>query len=174
MEETEIASTEDIEKSEEGEKRTPFEKPGLVFFGALALVLFLVFLILFANVQGTRASAGVDISRHSWEMLSYADSSGIMVPAIPGTNITVRFGRDGRIAGKAGCNSFSAPYVVNDYGITIASIIRTDMNCNAPGVLSQEKDFLGDLTNASFLRISENRLNIYNATGKPVLVFGTE
>jgi heat shock protein HslJ len=173
MEETEIALTENLENSEEGIKRTPYEKPGLAFFGAFALVLFLVFLILFANVQGTRASAGVDISRHSWAMLSYADSSGILVPAIPGTNITARFGRDGRIVGTAGCNSYSAPYVVNDYGITIASLIRTDMTCTAPGVLSQEKDFLGDLTNASVLRISENKLNIYNATGKPVLVFGT-
>lgn len=173
MEETEIESTEDIENSEEAVKRTPYEKPGLAFFGALALVLFLVFLILFANVQGTRASAGVDIGRHSWAMQSYANSAGILVPAIPGTNITARFGTDGRIDGTAGCNSYSAPYVVNDYGITIASLIRTDMTCNAPGVLSQEKDFLGDLTNASILRISENQLNMYNAAGKPVLVFGT-
>jgi heat shock protein HslJ len=171
MAETKVTSEGETEIEETSDERKPEEKPGLAFFGALALVLFLVFLILFANVQGTRASAGIAMTRHEWIVQSYADPSGKLVPVIPETNVTARFGTDGRVSGMAGCNSYAAPYTVNDYGIMIGSLIKTEMYCSAHGIMQQESDYLSDLPNASVMRISDNQLNFYDTKGKPILVF---
>lgn len=173
MADTKIESPEiEPETLEVSEDSKPNEKPGLAFFGALALVLFLVILILFTNIPGMRASAGADMTKHSWILLSYADSSGRLIPVIPEINVTAGFGNS-RISGVAGCNSYSAPYTVNEYGIAVASLIKTEIGCPS-GIMQVETDFLNDLQNASLFRINDNRLNFYNATGKEILIFAAE
>ena len=154
-----------------GEDNVPEEKPGLAFYAAFALVGLLVIIVLFANVQGTRASAAVEITRPSWVLESYADSAGTLIPAFPGTRITARFGTAGMVTGTAGCNSYSASYRVKDYGIAVSSLINTEMSCSSPDIIQQEAAYLGDLPNSSIFRFSEKRLNIYDAAGRPVLVF---
>jgi len=149
------------------------QKMGLAFYGALALVGVLVFLIVFMNVPGIRASAGMLLTQNTWTLQSYVDTSGVLMPAITGTPITARFGIDGKVRGSAGCNWYSANYTTQDLAISISPPIMTEMYCINPLVMQQESSYLSDLSKAVEIRVSGSNLNLYDKTGKPVLVFVT-
>jgi heat shock protein HslJ len=156
------------------EENKPAEKPGLAFFAVIALVLFLALFVFFANVQGTRAAAGVELTGHTWTLQSYADPAGVLAPGIPGTNVTARFDRNGRMTGTGGCNAYSASYSTTDYGIAIVPPIETEMYCSSSGIMQQEDTYLRDLPKANQFRFSEHGLNIYDALGKTILIFASD
>jgi len=149
------------------------QKMGLAFYGALALIGVLVFLIVFVNVPGIRASAETLLTQNTWTLQSYVDTSGVLVPAITGTPITARFGTGGKVRGSAGCNQYSANYTTGDLAISISQPVMTEMYCENPLVMQQETVYLNDLPKAVEIRVSESNLNLYDKTGKPVLVFVT-
>jgi heat shock protein HslJ len=49
----------------------------------------------------------------------------------------------------------------------------TEMFCENPIVMQQETAYFNDLSITVELRVSESNLNLYDKTGKPVLVFVT-
>ena len=147
------------------------QKMGLAFYGALALIGLLVFLIVFVNVPGIRASAGMLLTQNTWTLESYVDTSGALVPAITGTSITARFGTNGKVRGSAGCNQYSANYTTGDLAISISQPVLTEMYCENPLVMQQESAYLNDLSKAVEIRVSESNLNLYDKTGLPVLMF---
>jgi len=147
------------------------QKMGLAFYGALALIGVLVFLIVFVNVPGIRASAGMLLTQNTWTLESYVDTSGALVPAISGTPITARFGTNGKVRGSAGCNQYSANYTTGDLAISISQPVLTEMYCENPLVMQQESAYLNNLLKAVEIRVSESNLNLYDKTGLPVLMF---
>lgn len=149
----------------------PPQPLGLRFYLALALVGLLVLLILFINIPGIRASAGISMTRANWTLQSYADSTGALVTVQPGAKITAVFGSDGKVTGSAGCNQYSAVYTVRDYAITILPPVSTKILCSSQFVMQQESDYLNDLSGVAELRISESGLRLFDSSGKPVLVF---
>jgi heat shock protein HslJ len=149
------------------------QKMGLAFYGALALVGVLVFLIVFVNVPGIRASAGMLLIQNTWTLQSYVDTSGVLSPAITGTPITARFSTDGKVRGSGGCNQYSANYTTRDLAISISPPVMTEMYCEKSIVMQQETDYINDLSKAVEIRVSESNLNLYDMTGKPVLMFVT-
>jgi heat shock protein HslJ len=149
------------------------QKMGLAFYGALALIGVLVFLIVFVNVPGIRASAGMLLIQNTWSLQSYVDTNGVLIPAITGIPITAKFKIDGTVSGSAGCNRYSANYTTRDLSISISPPVMTEMYCENPLVMQQETAYLNDLSKAVEIRVSESNLNLYDKTGKPVLVFVT-
>ena len=149
------------------------QKMGLAFYGALALVGALVLLIVFMNVSGIRASAGMLLTQNTWTLQSYVDTTDLLVPAVTGTPITAKFGTDGKVSGSAGCNQYSANYTTRDLAITISPPVMTERNCENSIIMQQESDYLNVLSKAVELRVSESNLNFYDKTGKPVLVLVT-
>jgi heat shock protein HslJ len=149
------------------------QKMGLAFYGALALVGVLVFLIVFVNVPGIRASAGMLLTQNTWTLQSYVDTSGVLIPAITGTPITAKFKIDGTVSGSAGCNRYSANYTTRDLSISISPPVMTEMYCENQVVMQQETAYLNDLSKAVEIRVSESNLNLYDKTGKLVLMFVT-
>jgi heat shock protein HslJ len=147
------------------------QKMGLAFYGALALIGLLVFLIVFVNVPGIRASAGMLLTQNTWTLESYVDTSGALVPAIAGTPITARFGTNGKVRGSAGCNQYSANYTTGDLAISISQPVMTEMYCENPLVMQQESAYLNNLLKSGEIRVSESNLNLYDKTGIPVLMF---
>ncbi len=154
-----------------GTTALPPQPMGLKFYLALALVGLLVLLILFINIPGIRASAGVSMTRANWTLQSYADSTGTLVTAQPGTKITAVFDSDGRVTGSALCNQYGAAYTVRDYAISISPPVSTKIFCSSQFVMQQESDYLNDLSGVAELRISESGLRLFDRSGKPVLVF---
>lgn len=57
------------------------------------------------------------------------------------SRITLAFGADGRISGKASCNRYGAEYALTGEGLTIAKGFTTRMACDPP-LMQQEQVFL--------------------------------
>jgi heat shock protein HslJ len=150
---------------------TQSQKMGLAFYGALVLVGVLVFLIVFVNVPALRASAEMLLTQNTWTLQSYVDSGGVLVPAITGTPITAGFGIDGKVNGSAGCNQYSANYSMQDLAISVSTPLKTGKYCENPLIMQQEQAYFEDLLKAVEIRVNESNLNLYDKTGKPVLMF---
>lgn len=61
---------------------------------------------------------------------------------IDNSHITLNFGEDGRLAGRAGCNSYSASYELEFETLTFGAAMSTRMAC-APALMNQESRFFG-------------------------------
>jgi heat shock protein HslJ len=149
----------------------PPQPLGLKLIIALALVGFLVLLIIYADISGTRASAGIRMTKDNWTLESYGDTTGTLVQVQPGTQITAVFRLDGRLSGSAGCNRYSANYTVRDLAITISPPISTTIVCDDPRIMQQESAYINNLQRTAVLRINESSLKLFDESGKPVLVF---
>ena len=166
-----VARLDSVDPEHDKNTVTQTQKMGPAFYGALALVGVLVFLIVFMNVPGTRASAGILLTQHPWTLESYADTKGILVPVIAAAPITARFRVDGTVSGSAGCNQYMANYSTQGLAISISPPVVTERYCENPLVMQQEQAYLGDLSKAVEIRVNDSNLNLYDKTGKPVLVF---
>jgi heat shock protein HslJ len=149
----------------------PPEKMGPAFYAALALIGVLVLMVVILNYPAVRASSGTVMSQTNWTLQSYTDNTGILIPVISGSDVTARFSRDGQVSGSAGCNHYAATYTTRDYDITISGTATTLMACDGPGIMEQESAFLTDLSGAVSFRVTESYLKLYDAGGKPLLVF---
>ena len=85
-----------------------------------------------------RAGTRTRLEGTGWTLTGYL-LNGTLVPAIPGTTITMDFGTEGKIGGSAGCNHYFASYEVKGTGITIGQAGSTMMYCSNPGVMDQER-----------------------------------
>lgn len=150
----------------------PPQKMEPAFYAALALIGVLVLLIVIMNISGTRASAGITLTRSDWTMQSYADETKRLVPAMSGTPVTVSFGNSGRLGGSSGCNQYAATYTTRDLAISISSVVATMMYCEDPAIMHQESAYLANLAKAVEIRVNESNLYLYDSSGKPLLVFG--
>ncbi len=149
----------------------PPEKMGLAFYASLALIGILVLMVVILNYPAAQANAGITITQSSWTLQSVMDSTGILIPARSGTDVTAMFSREGHMSGNAGCNMYSAGYQARDYSINITGTSSTKMFCQGPGVMEQESAFLADLSKVSSFRVGGSTLKFYDASGKTVLVF---
>ena len=160
-----------LPKSPDTSPDRPPEKMGLAFYASLVLVGCLVLLVVILNYPAARANAGVMLTQNNWTLQSSTDADGIHKPVISGSEVTAWFGRDGRIAGSAGCNRYTATFTTKDYSIAISEVSQTKMSCESTGFMEQESSFLGDLSDTESFRVNESSLIFYDASGKKVLVF---
>lgn len=166
----------DTESDDEGPGTWPTSMPqpkktDLMVWVAIALMGCLILLLLFANVPGMRANAGMTMTKTDWQLQSYVDGTGILVPALSDPAVTVRFGRDGSVSGISGCNRYAATYTTKDYTLNITNLAASMMYCPEPGVMAQEEAYLSDLTSSTDFRLSDSDLKTFSKTGKPLLVF---
>jgi heat shock protein HslJ len=172
--EPEIAERENPEQEDLDQDYAPVtqsQKMGLAFFGALALIGILVFLIVFVSVPGFRASASVLLVKNTWTLQSYVDSGDGLIPAITESPITARFNGEGTVSGSAGCNYYIANYTTRNLAITISPPLMTGGYCENQSIMQQESAYARDLVKAVEFRVSESGMNLYDTTGKPVLVY---
>jgi heat shock protein HslJ len=109
----------------------------------------------------------------AWVAEAYNNGRDAVVSLITGTEITARF-EGGRVAGSAGCNTYTASYTLNGNTIAIGSAASTRMFCSAPaGVMEQEGAYLAALPTARIYRIEGRRLILETADGARVASFTT-
>ena len=172
MTDPEPQPTEDDEDNgEDGGEKGPEEKFGTSFWLVLALVGVLALLVIFLNVPGIRGATGLEMSKVNWSLESYADETGAMVPVRTDTPVRAMFDRGGMVTGNAGCNGYSAQYVIHETALNITQLIPRQMSCTGPGVMEQERQYLADIPRSASVRISSDRLRIFDRTGKPLLVY---
>lgn len=63
---------------------------------------------------------------------------------VPGAQVTLLFGRDGRITGNASCNAYTGGYRSDGEGVTVSGIAVTTQRCS-PALMRQETRFLDGL-----------------------------
>jgi polar amino acid transport system substrate-binding protein len=107
----------------------------------------------------------------SWFATAYFDGAQ-MSPVLEGTALTSLFGADGKLNGSAGCNTYSASYLVEGASLAITPPAASSMTCGEPpGIMEQETAFLNALTSAGGYNLEAGQLYILNASGQAVVEF---
>jgi heat shock protein HslJ len=107
------------------------------------------------------ASAGDPLDGTSWKLAATAGK-----PALPGTNVTIKF-EDGQAGGEAGCNGYGGAYEVDGEKLSFRDVVSTLMLCTAPGgVMEQEAEFLGSLNEVERFELAGGQLQLFRADGE--------
>lgn len=112
----------------------------------------------------------------SWIVTSYNNGREAVVSVIDGTELTLTFGNDGQVSGKAGCNNYFASYEADAESgtITIGQIGSSMMACEEPeGVMAQEQEFLAALATAATYRLQGNTLEMRTAGSQLAVLANT-
>jgi heat shock protein HslJ len=105
-----------------------------------------------------------------WQAISYNNGQEAVVSVIIGTEITAYFDEEGTLSGSAGCNNYSAAYVVDGDKITIGPAITTRMFCGDPeGIMDQETRYLAALDMVSAYQFEDDRLILMDSEGRRVV-----
>jgi heat shock protein HslJ len=108
----------------------------------------------------------------TWTLIAYHDGKSALVSALAGTEITARFGGDGKLSGSAGCNNYTALYELDGDAVTLGPIAATRKMCATPdGAMEQESAYLAVLESAHTYRIKVDTLELIDANGVRVATF---
>jgi heat shock protein HslJ len=119
----------------------------------------------------TPAPAPDPLAGTRWEVVNYNNGRGAVVTLVPDTRISMDFGTDGQVTGRAGCNNYFASYRASGASITIGPPGSTSMLCAEPeGVMDQEAEFLAALQSAATFHIDGNMLEMRSAADQIAIV----
>lgn len=102
-----------------------------------------------------------------WELVSLVNADGQTASVLPGSEVFAEF-KDGRVAGKGGCNNFFGGYTVDGTNLSISQLGSTMMAC-PEALMRQEQAFFEALQSAATYAIDGDQLQIMNAAGETVL-----
>jgi heat shock protein HslJ/uncharacterized lipoprotein YbaY len=95
-----------------------------------------------------------------WSATGVNNGAGGVTGLVSGSEITARFGIDGRITGNAGINTYGATYTIDGAAMSIGPV-RTTRMAGEPDVMEQERQFLEALGRvAEFTLDEEGRLEL--------------
>lgn len=99
----------------------------------------------------------------AWRVVKVGDTA-----VKPPAQVTMRFGADGRVAGKGGCNQYNAAFVLTGEGLTFEKGLSTMMACEQ-ALMDLERDFLARLEKvARFSMTDERHLVLHTADGSVI------
>jgi heat shock protein HslJ len=78
---------------------------------------------------------------------------------VPGTRISLTFGKDGRLGASAGCNTLGASYRVEGEILTVADPAQTAMGCPQPAQ-AQDEWVLAFITSRPVVKLNGNELTL--------------
>jgi heat shock protein HslJ len=108
----------------------------------------------------------------NWLLESYAGADGQATAALADVQVTALFA-DGRVGGSGGCNNYGGPYTVDGSGLTVGPLASTMMACMGP-VMDQETAYLSALQSAASYAVVDGKLQISDAAGQVVLIYGVQ
>jgi heat shock protein HslJ len=115
------------------------------------------------------ATTTVSLEGTPWKLVSYLDSKGQTVQALPDSEVTATF-QDGRVAGRDGCNQYNGTYKVTGNVLTIKLGASTMMACD-PKIMDQAQAYLAALSSSATYQITGKQLQITNGGGKVAVTF---
>jgi heat shock protein HslJ len=121
-------------------------------------------------IEACKVSGGTggDLVGTSWTLETY-DVAGSATPVPAGVAADARFSAE-RIAGFAGCNSFSGDAAVSGASLAIGPLATTQMACDGERS-TVESAYLGNLGRAASYTATSERLTIFDGGGRTVLVY---
>ena len=157
-----------------GTATIPSPPMGRGFWAVMALISVLILLILYAQVQGITHPVAVNLTGSCWTLISYADTSGTIIPLPAGADANLTFSPAGRstLGGYAGCNWYSYSYNQhNATSLQLTDRIATKRLCDSPAVMLAEADYLNDLDNTSKVQFRNGEIRFFDTSDRPLLVF---
>ncbi|MFN8483274.1 MAG: META domain-containing protein [Anaerolineae bacterium] len=97
----------------------------------------------------------------SWTLAEMSGKPPISSPK----PVTMQFDAEGRVAGSAGCNQYSASYTEDAGQLRVGQARSTRIACMQPGVMEQEAAFLKALSAAATVTRDGDRLQVTTADG---------
>jgi len=91
---------------------------------------------------------------------------------LPGTEITARLATNGDLSGSGGCNNYSGGFIAFDQTLRMRNISSSQVFCSAPeGIMEQEGEILALMNRSSRMAISAGQLEVFDGSGKRIMVF---
>jgi len=112
----------------------------------------------------------ITLKNTSWQATGINNGRGGVVSNSITHLVNAQFS-DKEIRGNAGCNQFSASYVVNKQQLKIGPVITTRKYCSEEGVMEQEQQVLQALKQTTQYEIKADKLSFRNAKGSLQLGF---
>jgi heat shock protein HslJ len=137
----------------------------------LTTPLLLMATLLLSACQNTSPASTFPLEETIWLMQSYRNAQGQTTQALPGSEASARFSKDGKVFGNASCNQYSGAYQTKGNKITIDPGAMTMMMCPDEGVSAQEQDFIAALKAAASYKIQGEQLILVDKDGNTVLTF---
>jgi heat shock protein HslJ len=117
-------------------------------------------------VLATFKAQSQSLAGTSWNVTGYNNGRQAVVSVLNGTSLTLAFTGDGKVAGSAGCNRYTATYKSDGQKLTIGPAAATRKMCAQPdGVMEQEQQFLKALETVATARFEGDRLEMRTAEG---------
>jgi heat shock protein HslJ len=118
------------------------------------------------GLLATFAAQSQSLAGTAWNVTGYNNGRQAVVSVLNGTSLTMAFTGDGKVAGSAGCNRYTAAYTSDGQKLTIGPAAATRMMCTKPeGVMEQEQQFLKALETVATGRFEGDRLELRTAEG---------
>jgi heat shock protein HslJ len=111
--------------------------------------------------------AGTTMAKLDGTQWRFVEVAGAPVPAAVTATLRIR---DGRISGRAGCNSFGAKYLADADGKgSFSQIMSTKMACVEPaGAMDVGHRIFEALPKVSRMDLADGELALLDAAGKPL------
>lgn len=121
-----------------------------------------IFLVLLGLILSSCASSQVgELPVPSeWKLVSI-DSSGVEVPVIEGTSVTLKFEAGGQAGGSGGCNSYGGKYTLQGNTLKFNEIVRTEMACLEEEINVQEQQYFLALDSTGKYEVNGDALTIW-------------
>lgn len=100
-----------------------------------------------------------------WRVTGINNGRGAVVSLAAGSTVTMAFAADGRAAGSAGCNRYTAGYESAGSRLRFTAPASTRRMCADETVMQQERNFLKALESVATVRIEADRLEMRDAGG---------
>jgi len=102
----------------------------------------------------------------AWIVNGYNNGRQAVVSVMNGTELTMEFSADGRVAGSAGCNRYTGSFKQDGKALSFGPAAATRRMCVEPeGVMEQEQQFLKALETVATARHEADRLELRTADG---------
>jgi heat shock protein HslJ len=101
-----------------------------------------------------------------WTATAVNNGKQAVTSVLPGTTLTLAFGKNGHADGSGGCNAFGGPYTTTPPKISIGPLTSTQMACSTPnGVMDQEASYFAALGSAATYSMTGSTLELRTASG---------
>jgi heat shock protein HslJ len=117
------------------------------------------------TVVATFAAQSQSLAGTSWQVTGFNNGRQAVVSPLTGTELTMAFSADGKVAGSAGCNRYTSTWSSEGAKLALTPAAATRRMCPQPGIMEQEQQFLKALETVATARFEGDRLELRTADG---------
>jgi len=121
------------------------------------------------TVRATLAAQSQTLAGTSWRVTGINNGKGAVASLVAGSTVAMAFSADGKAAGSAGCNQYTAGYEADRSRLRFSAPASTRKMCAGEGLMEQEQLFLKALEAVATMRMEGNRLEMRNTQGALML-----